>query len=294
MSLKIIREINELRQEIRQFRKFQPDATVGFVPTMGYLHDGHASLLKRSAVENGLTVLSIFVNPLQFGPSEDLDRYPRDEARDLAVAESSGVNIVFFPSVQEMYPTKQHTTVHVADVTERLCGGSRPGHFDGVATVVVKLLNIVAPDRAYFGLKDAQQIAVVATMVRDLNMPVEIMPCPTVREPDGLALSSRNVYLSQEQRTQALVLSRSLGKVKGWIDEGMTGAELIRRLTEEIQQQPLADIDYVEAVTYPDMQPLDGQQPAHEANFPILVALAVRFGSTRLIDNILIEQPEGR
>ena len=294
MKPTILRTVAELRREIAAFRRSRsPEAaSVGFVPTMGYLHEGHASLLRRSARENGLTVLSIFVNPIQFGPNEDLDKYPRDEERDVALAASCGVDLVFAPTVREMYPQRRVTTVTVSEVTEGLCGASRPGHFDGVATVVAKLLNIVQPDRAYFGLKDAQQAAVVARMAQDLNMPTEIVPCPTVREPDGLALSSRNVYLSAEEREQALSLSRSLAQVPAWIAEGVSASELSERLRREIGRSPLAQIEYAEALTYPDLLPPDGGAPLRGVEGQLLVALAVRFGSTRLIDNRLLNPKE--
>jgi len=290
----IVRTIAELRQQIRAYRRAASDeATVGFVPTMGYLHEGHASLLRRSAAENGLTVLSIFVNPLQFGPNEDLARYPRDEERDVALAANSGVDIVFLPSVEEMYPDYPLlTTVSVSSVTEHLCGASRPGHFDGVATVVAKLFNIVLPDRAYFGLKDAQQVAVIAQMVKDLSIPVEIVPCPIVREQDGLALSSRNVYLNAEEREQSLALSRSLAKVEQWIADGETAQALATKLAEDIRQAPSADIDYVEIVSYPGMQPITGSEPLGVYGGSVLIALAVRFGRTRLIDNRIVNPIE--
>lgn len=295
MKPKVIRRIAELRGEISAWRRSQPDGgRVGLVPTMGYLHAGHASLIARSSGENGLTVLSIFVNPLQFGPNEDFDRYPRDEARDLAMAEEAGADLVFMPSVEEMYPQPMRTIVTVSGLTERLCGASRPGHFDGVATVVAKLLHIVQPDSAYFGLKDAQQVAVLERMAHDLQFPVDIVPCPIVREPDGLALSSRNVYLNEEERKQALILSRTLAQVPGWIEDGMTEAELVVRARGRIRTQPLADIEYVEAVTFPDLQPLQGGRPLRESREPLLVALAVRFGSTRLIDNVLLFPAEVR
>ncbi|RKP57022.1 pantoate--beta-alanine ligase [Cohnella endophytica] len=292
---KIVRKIAELRSEIANFKQRESgkaDSTVGFVPTMGYLHDGHASLIRQSATDNGLTVLSIFVNPIQFGPGEDLDKYPRDEERDIRVASDSGADIVFLPSVEEMYPRRRVTTVTVDDVTDRLCGASRPGHFDGVATVVVKLFNIVQPDRAYFGQKDAQQVAVIERMTQDLNIPVEIVPCPILREEDGLALSSRNVYLSPEQRQEALVLSKSLARIPEWIAEGMNATRLIASLKDFIGQSPLADIDYVDVLTYPDLSPPDGDMPLFETDSNLLIAVAVRFGRTRLIDNRLLKPTE--
>ena len=198
--MRVIETIAELRAAIAEWRRQNPAGTVGFVPTMGYLHEGHASLIRRSAAENGLTVVSVFVNPLQFGPNEDFERYPRDAGRDRHVSRSGGGRSLFMPAVAEMYPRPTATRVMIAGLTDRLCGASRPGHFDGVGTVVSKLFHIVMPDNAYFGLKDAQQVAVIERMVEDLNFPVRIVPCETVREPDGLAMSSRNVYLNAEER----------------------------------------------------------------------------------------------
>ncbi|MDG0789638.1 pantoate--beta-alanine ligase [Cohnella ginsengisoli] len=291
----VVRTIAEIRAAIRAYRaEAGATASVGFVPTMGFLHEGHASLIGRSAQDNGLTVLSIFVNPLQFGPNEDFERYPRDEARDLDVAARAGADIVFMPSVSEMYPTSAATQITVSGVTERLCGASRPGHFDGVGIVVTKLFNIVQPDRAYFGLKDAQQVAVVERMVADLNQPVQIVPCPIVREADGLAMSSRNVYLSADERREALVISRTLAKVPAWIDSGMNAAQLTAAVREGISSSPIADIDYVETLTYPALQPPAPDAPVSVSDGRIIVAAAVRFGRTRLIDNILISLPEAQ
>lgn len=270
---------------------------VGFVPTMGYLHEGHASLLRRSRQENGVSVLSIFVNPIQFGPGEDLDRYPRSEEADLKLAEREGVDVVFLPSVDEMYPEERRTTVTVTGVTERLCGASRPGHFDGVATVVSKLFHIVKPDRAYFGAKDAQQVAVLQKMVTDLNLDVVIVPCPIVREADGLALSSRNVYLSAEQRREALVLSRSLREAQARIelDGSVTSREITDEVTQAIQASPLAEIDYVELLTFPNLEPLVADREMADLRLSggsVILALAVKFGSTRLIDNVIMKLKE--
>jgi pantoate--beta-alanine ligase len=271
----------------------QAEQSIGFVPTMGYLHEGHASLLRQARAENDVAVLSIFVNPLQFGPNEDLDRYPRDEQRDMALARECGVDAVFMPSVAEMYPQKPLTTVIVNQITERLCGASRPGHFDGVGTVVSKLFHLVKPDRAYFGLKDAQQLAVIQQMVDDLNFEVEVVPCPIVREPDGLALSSRNVYLSAIQRQQAVVLSQTLEQAEGWLSQpGMTVEQFLRQATDRIQTAGEAVIDYVELLRYPGLQPLDPQQHTAELGEKLILALAVKFGATRLIDNRLFESAE--
>ncbi|KPC68214.1 pantoate--beta-alanine ligase [Thermoactinomyces vulgaris] len=281
--MKTIETIHELRTELKSHRQ----GTIGFVPTMGYLHQGHLSLVERAKQECDTVVMSIFVNPLQFGPGEDLDRYPRDLKRDQALAEAAGVDFLFHPSVSEMYPTEPLTQVHVEKVTERLCGASRPGHFAGVATVVTKLFHIVAPDRAYFGMKDAQQVAVIEQMVHDLHFPVTIVPCPTVREPDGLALSSRNVYLSPEEREQALVINRTLREVEQkWAQEQFTSAdELAQFVRDRIQTAPLADIDYAEVLTYPRLE----KPGAAWKEQRLIVAVAVRFGKTRLIDNVLLD-----
>lgn len=281
-----IKHIQELRQRIRQTRVSNPSARIGFVPTMGYLHQGHQSLLDAARRECDVVVLSIFVNPLQFGPNEDLSRYPRDEERDMAIARAAGTDIVFFPQVEEMYPTPTKTIVTVAGVTDRLCGASRPGHFDGVATVVTKLLNIVQPDCAYFGMKDAQQVAVIEQMAFDLNIPVTIIPCPTVRESDGLAMSSRNVYLTEEERRQAIVLSQALDAAERMIRDrrvGLTPDELRDAVLAAIHTAPLAEIDYAEVLSYPSLEPLQALSGAER----IIVALAVKFGRTRLIDNRL-------
>ncbi|MBP1155299.1 MULTISPECIES: pantoate--beta-alanine ligase [unclassified Paenibacillus] len=281
-----VKHIQELRQMIRQTRVSNPKARIGFVPTMGYLHQGHQSLLDAARRECDVVVLSIFVNPLQFGPNEDLSRYPREEERDMAIARVTGTDIVFFPQVEEMYPTPTKTIVSVARVTERLCGASRPGHFDGVATVVTKLLNIVQPDCAYFGMKDAQQVAVIEQMAVDLNIPVTIIPCPTVRESDGLAMSSRNVYLTEDERRQAVVLSQALDAAERMIRDkrdGLTADELREAVIATILTAPLAEIDYAEVLSYPALEPLQAVSDAER----IIVALAVKFGRTRLIDNRL-------
>jgi pantoate--beta-alanine ligase len=290
----VITSINELRAELAKRRKLAPEGRIGFVPTMGYLHEGHASLMRRAKQECGFAVLSVFVNPLQFGPNEDFDRYPRDFERDRALAESCGVDVMFMPSVQEMYPKKPLTTVRIEGLTDRLCGASRPGHFDGVGTVVSKLFHIVQPDRAYFGLKDAQQIAVIRRMVDDLNIPVEIVPCDTVREPDGLAKSSRNVYLNDEERRQAVILAQTLEAAGRWLTEpGTTGPRLAAKIRGMIAEAPLAEIDYAEVLEYPDLE-----RPADSADLfghshDLIVALAVKFGRTRLIDNRIFSKHGG-
>jgi pantoate--beta-alanine ligase len=287
-TMEVVQTIADLRARIKAYRR-KNDQSVGFVPTMGFLHDGHASLLQKARSQSGLVVLSIFVNPLQFGPGEDFERYPRNAEKDLAVAEAAGVDIVFMPSVDEMYPTPTRTTVSVSEVTTRLCGASRPGHFDGVATVVSKLFHIVQPDQAFFGLKDAQQVAVIEQMVLDLNLPVEIVPCPTLREKDGLAMSSRNVYLSSEERQQALVLSQSLQQAKAFIESksasSFTSQELEILVRDHIQTAPLAVIDYVEVLSYPTLEPFEH---SHSIT-TLIIALAVKFGKTRLIDNLILQ-----
>ncbi|WP_166239446.1 pantoate--beta-alanine ligase [Paenibacillus turpanensis] len=292
--MKIIREIAELRK----YRAEQQSGgrTVGFVPTMGYLHDGHLSLVNRAKQETGCVIMSIFVNPLQFGPNEDFERYPRNEERDLDLARSAGVDAVFLPTVEEMYPSPIRTKVIVSDVTERLCGASRPGHFDGVATVVMKLFQMVQPDKAFFGMKDAQQVAVISQMVNDLNLPVEVVPCPTLREQDGLAMSSRNVYLNEEERAQAVVLSRTLDQLELWAREpGMTAELLEGKMRSSIEAMPLARIDYAEVLSFPALQQIQGPIAAVSASQESLpaaqwiAALAVRFGSTRLIDNRIFQ-----
>lgn len=293
--------ITQFRSALKQLQqeKIQhsgaAEATVGFVPTMGYLHAGHGSLLARARRECEIVVLSIFVNPLQFAVGEDLTIYPRDEQRDLAVAAEYGVDLVFMPTVAEMYPAgaTSLTTVHVTQVTEKLCGASRPGHFAGVATVVSKLFHIVQPDKAYFGLKDAQQVAVIEQMVGYLNFPVQIVACPTVREADGLALSSRNVYLSAEERAAAPVIARTLAEVDDWLeDTSLTFADLQDRLEAAIHAQPLATVDYIECLQYPSFadlpQDLSCAEWLAQSGRRVLIAAAVKFGKTRLIDNRLL------
>ncbi|MFD1885051.1 pantoate--beta-alanine ligase [Paenibacillus wenxiniae] len=293
--MKVARNIAEVRQWIKQLRQQHSqaggEATVGLVPTMGFLHDGHASLMRRAKQTSDIVVISIFVNPIQFGPNEDFERYPRDEQRDLALAEREGVDIVFMPAVEDMYPTPTKTHVTVAELTDTLCGASRPGHFDGVSTVVTKLFNIVKPDAAFFGAKDAQQVAVIKQMVIDLNMDIDIVACPIVREADGLALSSRNVYLSAEERSQALVLSRSLEMVKQRMMEqpALTAGDVRNMLRTEIGTSSIAIIDYAEIMTFPQLESLEDDVVLRELSSEVIVALAVKFGKTRLIDNTIFE-----
>ncbi len=280
--MKIVHTIAEIREFVRQARL--AGCTVGLVPTMGYLHEGHLELMRRARERCGVVVASVFVNPAQFGPNEDLARYPRDLERDARLAEEVGVDVVFNPPVEEMYPPGYCTYVDVERITENMCGASRPGHFRGVATVVTKLFNIVRPDAAFFGQKDAQQALVIRRMAADLNMDLEIVTVPTVREPDGLAMSSRNVYLDPEQRRAALVLAGSLDRAVEAVRAGERDVLQIRRLVEElIRAEPLARIDYVEIYSYPGLEPVERLQGQ------ALLALAVKFGQTRLIDNVILE-----
>jgi pantoate--beta-alanine ligase len=257
--------------------------TLGLVPTMGALHDGHLSLVRASKSQCDVTVVSIFVNPLQFGPTEDLDKYPRTLERDTALSRELGVDHVFIPQVAEMYRPDAKTYVDVSDLSSKLDGGSRPGHFRGVSTVVCKLFEIVRPDRAYFGQKDAAQVALLRKMVRDLDMDVEIVVCPIVREPDGLAMSSRNAYLNREQRKQALILSRSLQQVKAAVDAGEQDAGKLAEIGKQaIASEPAAKLDYFAIVDADTLDPLD------EASKGTLVTVAAWVGTTRLIDNLLL------
>jgi pantoate--beta-alanine ligase len=257
--------------------------TVGFVPTMGYLHEGHLTLIRRAREESGLVVVSIFVNPTQFGPGEDFEAYPRDLERDAALAEGAGTDVLFYPPVREMYPDGYATYVTVEGMTAKLCGASRPTHFRGVTTVVAKLFHIVEPDLAFFGEKDHQQLLVIKRMVTDLNLKVTVVGVPTVREPDGLAMSSRNVYLNGSQRAAAVVLSRSLAAAREAFAAGERDpaglAALVRRM---IEAEPLAAVDYVEIYSWPDLADIG------RLDRPVLLAVAVRFGRTRLIDNTVL------
>lgn len=255
---------------------------VGLVPTMGFLHEGHLSLARRAREECGLVLLSIFVNPTQFGPGEDLESYPRDLERDLAVAAEAGVDIVFRPAVSEMYAPGHSTWVDVEGLTDHLCGASRPGHFRGVCTVVTKLFGICTPDRAYFGGKDAQQAYVVRRMTRDLDLGVEVVVCPTVREPDGLAMSSRNVRLSPAERAQAPMLRRALLEADAAIRGGVTDPEAVKTtVRRRLSEESLVRVDYIEVVSTDDLRPVE------TITGEVLVAAAVWLGATRLIDNVV-------
>jgi pantoate--beta-alanine ligase len=256
---------------------------VGLVPTMGALHEGHLSLIRRARSECGLVVVWIFVNPTQFGPQEDLERYPRDLERDRALAAEAGADVIFNPSVGEIYPKGFSTRIDVEGLGDGLCGASRPGHFRGVCTVVAKFFNICEPDKAYFGQKDAQQLAIIRRMVRDLNMCPEIVSCPTVREADGLAMSSRNAYLSPGERLQAVVLNQALRAATGLVSGGERDAAVVGAFVREVlASASLADVEYVAIVDAEDLRPVTAI--AGEC----LIALAVRFGETRLIDNIKV------
>lgn len=270
--------VDEVRSLVREWKN--EGQTVGLVPTMGYLHEGHGSLIRAAKKENDRVVVSIFVNPMQFGPTEDLASYPRDLEKDSAYCESLGADLIFHPEPEEMYHENFSTYVDMSVLTEELCGLSRPTHFRGVCTVVNKLFNIVKPDAAYFGEKDAQQLAIIRHMAEDLNMDIRIVGCPIVREADGLAKSSRNTYLSPEERRAALILSRSVGLAKKKVGEGCTDAdEIVSEMKALIETEPLARIDYVKAVDGRTMQLVD------TIKTPTLVAMAVYIGKTRLIDN---------
>nr|WP_263325928.1 pantoate--beta-alanine ligase [Neobacillus sp. Marseille-Q6967] len=280
--MRVITTIKEMQIEI--LKKKAEYKSVGFVPTMGFLHEGHLTLINKARQENDVVVLSIFVNPLQFGPSEDFTTYPRDFERDRALAESEKVDYLFYPAVKEMYPHALSNTVIVQERTDVLCGRSRPGHFDGVATVLTKLFNIVMPTRAYFGKKDAQQVAVVDGLVKDFNFPIQIIPVDIVREEDGLAKSSRNVNLLPEERLQAAVLYRSLKAAEAAILEGeRSPAKIKNSIHQTIAAESNAFVDYIEILSYPELKTLE------ELNGTIIIALAVKFTNVRLIDNLILE-----
>lgn len=280
--MNIVKTISEVRNEVKNWRK--QGLFVGLVPTMGYLHEGHKSLIDRACKENDKVVVSVFVNPTQFGPGEDLATYPRDIQRDAALCEDAGAALIFNPEPEEMYFDDFHTYVTMESLSDELCGKTRPIHFRGVCTVVSKLFHIVAPDRAYFGQKDAQQLAIIKRMVRDLNFDIEIVGCPIVREADGLAKSSRNTYLNPEERKAALVLSKAVGLGQELIQKGERNADVIvEKMKQLIEEEPLAKIDYVQAVDAISIQPVA------EIKGTVLVAMAVYIGKTRLIDNFIYE-----
>jgi pantoate--beta-alanine ligase len=274
--------INELKKMIKEARG--KGQRVGFVPTMGYFHEGHLSLIRRAKEENELVVVSLFVNPIQFGPKEDLASYPRDLKRDQELASGAGADILFTPEASEMYPANYQTYVEVTEAAQGLCGASRPGHFRGVATVVLKLFNIVAADRAYFGEKDAQQLRVIRRMAADLNLGLEIIGCPIIREKDGLAMSSRNVYLNPQERQAALVLSRALQAARQLMEAGERDQQVInRRMKDVFSAEPLAVVDYIEIISSDTLKPLT------LLTGEVLIAVAAKVGKTRLIDNMTFQ-----
>lgn len=279
--MKIVNTIKEVREQVKAWKR--EGLTVGLVPTMGYLHEGHKSLIDCAVKENDRVVVSVFVNPMQFGPNEDLESYPRDMDRDAALCEEAGADLIFHPEPSEMYHEDFSSFVDMNTLTGGLCGKSRPVHFRGVCTVVSKLFHIVIPDKAYFGQKDAQQLAVIRHMVQDLNFDIEIVGCPIVREEDGLAKSSRNTYLNAEERKAALVLHRSLKEGKALIDQGEKDAKKVQgTILEILQSEPLAKVDYVEVVDWSTLEPVE------TIDREVLVAIAVFIGKTRLIDNVIV------
>lgn len=278
--MNILVKTDEVREQVRQWR--EEGLTVGLVPTMGFLHEGHKSLIDRAVKENDRVVVSVFVNPTQFGPNEDFESYPRDMEKDSALCEAAGASVIFHPESSEMYPQGHSTYVDMNTLTGGLCGKSRPIHFRGVCTVVAKLFNIVTPNRAYFGQKDAQQLAVIRHMVRDLNFGIEIVGCPIIREDDGLAKSSRNTYLNPEERSAATILSKALNEGKQALENGERDAGQIKKIvTDKINSEKLSKIDYVEIVDWNNLEPVE------KVTGDVLCAVAVYIGKTRLIDNFI-------
>ncbi|RKX56856.1 MAG: pantoate--beta-alanine ligase [Thermotoga sp.] len=278
----IVEKVKDMKKLSEKYLK--ENKTIGFVPTMGFLHEGHLSLVRRAREENDIVVVSIFVNPTQFGPNEDYESYPRDFERDVKLLKELNVDVVFYPSVEEMYPKDFSTYVEETKLSRYLCGKSRPGHFRGVCTIVTKLFNIVRPTRAYFGQKDAQQFRVIKRMVRDLNMDVELVECPIVREHDGLAMSSRNIYLSGDERAQALALYNSLKLAENLIKSGERDAEVVKNAMKEfLFRYDKVKIDYVEIV---DEETLE---PVKHIEGKVIVAIACWVGKARLIDNVIVQ-----
>lgn len=276
----ILDNINEIRIRVKEWKA--QGLKVGFVPTMGYLHEGHESLIKRASSENDRVVVSIFVNPMQFGPKEDLSSYPRDLERDSIICERAGADIIFHPSNEEMYFNDFSSYVDMDGLTDGLCGKSRPTHFRGVCTVVNKLFNIIPADRAYFGQKDAQQLSIIKRMVRDLNIDIEVIGCPIIREEDGLAKSSRNTYLSEDERASAVILSKALKLAKEKIYAGeRSSSRIIEIIKEKLNEEPLARVDYIEVVDSLSMKSIELLEKE------VLIAIAVFIGKTRLIDNLI-------
>jgi pantoate--beta-alanine ligase len=280
--MRIFQKIKDLQVEI--IKQKLSGKKIGFVPTMGFLHEGHVELIKRARADSDIVVLSIFVNPLQFGPNEDFDSYPRDIKRDEEIAVQNGVDFLFYPTVEEMYPTKTTVTAIANNKVNVLCGKSRVGHFDGVVTVVTKLFNIVQPNKAYFGLKDAQQVAIIHSLIEDFNFPIELVEVPTIREVDGLAKSSRNVYLSDSERNEAVEINRSLDLAIEAINNGENNNDVIIDLIRNnIEDKTSGTIDYVEIYSYPELQNIT------EIKGKLIIAIAVKFSRARLIDNKIIE-----
>ena len=280
--MEITGSIKRVREQVREWRK--AGLTVGLVPTMGYLHEGHKSLIDKAVEQNDKVVVSVFVNPMQFGPTEDLESYPRDMDRDAALCEKAGASLIFHPEPEEMYDDNFSSFVDMNTLTGGLCGKTRPIHFRGVCTVVAKLFNIVTPDRAYFGQKDAQQLAVIRHMVNDLSFGIEIVGCPIIREEDGLAKSSRNTYLSHEERKAALILSKTVALGKELAKTEKDANKVVEAMKKNIETEPLAKIDYVEAVDALSMAPVEKLEGT------CMLAMAVYIGKTRLIDNTLINE----
>ncbi|WP_077358107.1 pantoate--beta-alanine ligase [Virgibacillus halodenitrificans] len=281
--MEIIREVNEMRNIIKLLKQGQKK--IGFVPTMGFFHDGHLQLMKKAKEENDTVVSSVFVNPLQFGPNEDFDRYPRNEEEDIRKAEYVGVDFLFIPPLDEMYPQKMQITMTINDRIDVLCGKARPGHFDGVITVVTKLFHITQPDQVYFGMKDAQQVAVIDALINNLNFPISLIGLPTVREEDGLAKSSRNVNLSKRERAQANWLYKALKHGHQLVVDGeFNPAIIIKEINNIISNNTDGKIDYIEVLSYPELKPVS------DMNQQVIIALAVQFERARLIDNLLLNE----
>lgn len=281
--MEIYSDILSVQQRILHWK--YKGKSIGFVPTMGYLHEGHERLLQQARKENDIVVLSIFVNPLQFGENEDLDHYPRDEKHDREVAGKYGVDLIFFPRKESMYPKPLSIAIMVVRRASVLCGKSRPGHFDGVVTVLMKLFNIIQPTRAYFGMKDAQQVAVTDALIEDFNFPVDLIPVPTVREEDGLAKSSRNVNLSARERLEAPTIYKALTRGRELVAEGMKNTqEILLAIREFLENRTHGKIDYIELLSYPELEPLD------HVNQNVVLAIAVYYEKARLIDNVIFDQ----
>ena len=280
--MKIIRKISQMQKLAKELHK--KGKSIGFVPTMGALHEGHVSLIRQAAAENDIVVVSIFVNPIQFGPNEDYKRYPRNLRLDAQLCEKVGTDVIFCPNAQQMYPANYKTYVNVSDLSDCLCGKFRPGHFKGVATAVTKLFNIISPDIAYFGQKDAQQASIIKKMTEDLNIPIKIKVMPTVREKDGLAMSSRNIYLNKEERQDAAIVYQALILAKNLIKQGgVDSSDIIRKMRQLINRKKSARIQYISIVDPKDLKPID------KIRGKVLIALSVWIGKTRLIDNIVVK-----